>query len=376
MKKIQSKTLYKTLSKGLESLRDKKGAFRAANSDDYHACWIRDQLYATYAYYYTGEEMKFTEGMWVVFDILHKHKDKIEKVICYAAEDTHEYIHAKFSADTLDEITHEWGHHQLDAIGLFLFMCGKAHEEGIALFRNGDDVNLIQLLVSYLTRVRYWDVPDNGMWEEAMELHTSSIGACVAGLSLVQERGLGVVPDLLIKEGKEALYNILPSESPGKFTDMAQLSLMWPYNVVPQEVGDMILDRIEDVLVKTRGVNRYQHDVYYASDNGEEAEWTMGFFWLSIVYCERGDKEQALYWFKRGLDVVTDEGLLPELYTNGKPNKNTPLAWSHSFALIALAKLSGKERKKTEQKDMPVRQKSVSRASEFLKPVLSRISLF
>ena len=64
-------TLKRDLRKGLESLRNNRGVFTAANSDDYSACWVRDQLYATLCYYYTGETKKFTEGVHVVFDILH-----------------------------------------------------------------------------------------------------------------------------------------------------------------------------------------------------------------------------------------------------------------------------------------------------------------
>ena len=236
---VHEKRLKKNLLRGLEKMRGKNGVFVAADSTDYAACWMRDQLYATFAYYYLGEHKKFAEGVWIVFDILHKFKGKIEQVICHKPSWAHEYIHAKYDPKTFDEITPEWGHHQLDAIGLFLYIVAFAHERNISIFRNGDDVDMIQLLVQYLTSVRYWDSPDNGMWEENFDLHTSSIGACVAGLSYIQKEELAVVPARLIREGLEALYRILPNETLARDVDMAQLSLLWPYRIVSADVSDI-----------------------------------------------------------------------------------------------------------------------------------------
>ena len=34
-------------------------------------------------------------------------------------------------------------------------------------------------------------------------------------------------------------------------------------------------------------------------------------------------------------DLMVDDAI-PELYSNGKPNENMPLAWAHSFHIIAL----------------------------------------
>ena len=328
-----------SLYEGLEKLRDDKGAFLAANSDDYHACWMRDQLYANFAYFYLGEIDKFTVGIHIVFDMLHNAREKIEAATCNPPKAIYEYIHAKYCHQTLGEITDDWGHHQVDAVGQFLYMVGFAHQNGINVVRNDDDRDMLQLLVAYLTSVRYWEYPDNGMWEEWMELHTSSIGAAVKGLELIKKQRLAVVTDALIREGRTALFSILPNETPLRNQDMAQLSLMWPYNLLPQDIEDIVLHRIETHLIQSKGVNRYLDDNYYRSDNGISAEWTMGFFWLALVHHKRGEIVQAKYWFCRGMKTMTEEGDLPELYVNGEPNPNTPLAWSHSLALIAAHKL-------------------------------------
>jgi len=329
------KEYVRKYEKGLQTLRRENGAFVAAPSNEYSACWMRDQLYANFAYLFLGDTQKFREGVWVVFDILHKHKRKIEKAVMNPPRETHHYIHAKFHAETLDEITNDWGHHQLDAIGLFLYMAALAHKKNTGIFRNGKDLELLQLLVAYLTAVRYWDTADNGMWEEGMDLHASSIGACVAGLSLLQKEELAVVPDSLIHAGIEALYHLLPNETPTRDVDMAQLSLIWPYKVVSDDLAEIIIRRVEEKLIQEKGVNRYWDDNYYRSENGVSAEWTMGFFWLSLIESARGNKRKAHMWFNRGILTETEDGLLPELYCNNTPNGNTPLAWSHSLAIIA-----------------------------------------
>ncbi|HEC30391.1 MAG TPA: hypothetical protein ENI66_00025 [Candidatus Yonathbacteria bacterium] len=334
-----SSNIKKVLLGGLETLRNDRGAFVAALSDDYNACWMRDQLYSNFAYYYIGNTKEFKKGMWVVFDMLRNSQRKIEKAICYPPRQSADFIHAKFGDKLLEEITNDWGHHQVDAIGLFLYVVGFAKEKGIELTRDETDKEIIQLLVSYLTAVRYWEDPDNGMWEEGLALHASSIGAAVRGLQTIKDTKLAVVPQKLIDHGVSALFEILPNESPDRDRDMAQLSLIWPYNVLPPYITETVIDRITEKLIQPKGLNRYMDDNYYRSDNGISAEWTMGFFWLSIIFAEQGKKKEAESWFARGMETITSEGLLPELYQNGEPNKNTPLGWSHSLALIAQEKI-------------------------------------
>jgi len=326
---------YHTLLSGLEKLRNERGAFVAADSDDYNACWIRDQLYSTFAYYYLGETKKFSDGIRVVFDIFSNSKEKLERGACVIPSVSHEYLHAKYHPDTFGEITDDWGHHQVDAIGLFLYMVAFAEKNGVRVVESPNDREILQLLVSYLTIVKYWEAPDNGMWEEGLDMHTSSIGAAVKGLLSIKDAGLALVPNELIKKGGEAIAAILPNESPNREVDMAQLSLIWPYNILSEKVTETVIGRVEERLVRAYGLQRYWDDNYYRSDDGISAEWTMGFFWMSIIASRRGKTTDAHDWFIRGMSTITSAGELPELYQNGKPNKNTPLAWSHSLALIA-----------------------------------------
>ncbi len=236
-------------------------------------------------------------------------------------------------------MTIDWGHHQLDTVGQFLSLVAWAHKKRISLFRTERDRTLIPLLVHYLQAVRYWEHPDFGMWEEGPEVHSSSIGAVVAGLEALRREGLAVVPSELIVKGRETLDRLLPRESETRDVDMAQLSLVWPYKVVSQEMTETILSGIKEKLVQKNGVNRYWGDNYYRSHSGISGEWTFGFFWLSIVYSELGNRKEAEHWYYQGVSSMTAEGHIPELYSNGEPNEHTPLAWAHALALIAKKKL-------------------------------------
>lgn len=334
---------YKMFLKGFEDMKRPSGAFIAAPSADYEAVWIRDHLYCTFAYYYLGDNKRFLGGIRLIFDLFKKYEHRIEAgMVSSASHENGSYnsIHAKFHADTLDEITHEWGHHQLDAIGLFLYLVGFAHRNGITVARTDDDKKLLEFLVSYLIGVRYWELPDNGMWEEGIDLHASSIGAVYAGLTLVADQGLAIVPISVIMKGHDTLYKLLPNESPSRDADMALLSLLWPHNVVTAPLRKEILERVKEKLVQTNGLNRYWGDNYYRSASGVSAEWPMGFFWLSIIAAQDGDKESARQWFEQGVSATTADGLIPELYQDGKPNNHTPLAWAHAIGIIAAKNLN------------------------------------
>lgn len=329
----------------LEKLQRPSGAFVAAPSLDYHACWIRDQLYTSYCYYYINEFDKLKKGVSVIFDILHKHRPKTEEAICIPPDNTSRYINAKYHPDTLEELHDVWGHHQLDAIGLFLYIVADLDFKNISMIRNKNDSELIQLLVFYLLSVRYWEKPDNGMWEENFYLHSSSIGSALAGLLYIQRRELAIVPTSLIALGREALNNLLPNESPNLNVDMAQLSLIWPYNIVSTKMAEKIISNIKQKLVQKHGLNRYWGDNYFRSKNGISGEWPLGLFWLSIIYSQQHDIEEAKYWFDKGLDQVDSGGRVPEIYQDEKPNLHTPLAWAQSFAIIAKAKLDSELQK-------------------------------
>ena len=174
------------------------------------------------------------------------------------------------------------------------------------------------------------------MWEEREEIHASSIGACVAGLKAVKH--LVVVPDELIWKGECALAKLLPRESETKETDLALLSLIYPYAIVTPEQRDAILDGVERLLVRERGVCRYLGDRYYGDDSNE-ASWTMGLPWLAIIYKLMNKPHKHAFYMRKCIDALNSDGELPELYyaNSSRHNENTPLAWAHSLMVVAAA---------------------------------------
>ncbi|KPJ55125.1 hypothetical protein AMJ47_01205 [Parcubacteria bacterium DG_72] len=311
------------------------GAFIASPSRYYSDCWLRDHLYCTLCYYYLKDIAKLRKSFRVVFNILHRYLWKIDKAVCITPTEAYQYMHAKVNANTFKEITNNWGHHQLDVIGLFLYLSAFFEFKGIKVIRK-KDINLIQLLVFYLLSVKYWERPDSGMWEEKLNLHSSSIGAALSGLYHIRKHVF--VPKSMIKSGRKTFNNILPNESPDQEVNMSQLSLIWPYNIVPRKTSDIIIARVTEKLVQEHGLNRYLNDNYHRSRNGISGEWPLGFFWLSIAEFQRGNIKQAEKWLFKGLDQIR-HNRISELFYNGSPNINFPLAWAHSFAIIALIKL-------------------------------------
>jgi GH15 family glucan-1,4-alpha-glucosidase len=329
----------------LRNLQMPSGLFLAAAapgvSTGYDKSWLRDNFYEVLAFEEVGD-WETAERTWhALLDIFIKHEEKINWAIKERPRYTYQYIHARYHPETFEEFWEEWGNKQNDAVGCILYAIGKREEEGHSVLRGADDRRIIQRLADYLGAVEYWHDPDNGIWEEYEEVHSSSIGACVAGLIAVRDAGLAEVDDMLIENGKAALRERLPRESHTKFTDLALLSLIFPYQVVTKEEEDAILRNLEYHLIRDKGVVRYRNDQYYNANHdsvSEEAEWTMGFPWLSIIYRTRNEHEAADKWLERARTALDTEHKLPELYYShtDKPNENNPLGWSESLYIVAL----------------------------------------
>lgn len=320
----------------LKSLQNKNGLFSASAmqvSTGYNRAWIRDNVYAAIGLenYDIKASIKTYQAL---LDIIKKHEFKVDWAIKEKPDARFKYIHARYDLETMDEIWDEWGDKQNDAVGSLLFKIGELTKKGHTVLRDINDYRIIQKLVFYLKSVEFWHDEDNGMWEENEEVHASSVGACLAGLLAVKD--LVYVPEDLLKKGQNTLNNLLPRESISKEVDLAQLSLIYPYNVVTEKQRNQILNNVEKYLVRDMGVIRYENDAYY-NENGE-AEWTFGFPWLAIIYKQLNNKEKYELYMKKTEKVMNDDFELPELYFSGTRsyNNNTPLAWSQAMYLVAL----------------------------------------
>ncbi|MBW3017430.1 glycoside hydrolase family 15 [Candidatus Woesearchaeota archaeon] len=320
----------------LKQLQYPTGLFSASAlkvSTGYNKAWIRDNVYEALGLEAVNDFQSLMKVYWALLDIMLKHEYKIDWAIKKKPIYKHEYIHARFHPETFDEFWEEWGNKQNDAIGAFMFKVGDLRDKGINILRDKNDLRILQKLVYYLGSIEYWHDKDNGMWEENEEVHASSVGACVAGLKKISK--YVYVPEWLVEAGESTLNSLLPNESVTKKVDLALLSLIYPYNVVTEEQARLILLNVEKYLVKHRGVIRYVGDAYY-NRNGE-AEWTLGFPWLAIIYKQMGDLYKYNYYIEKTRQVANANEELPELYyaDSSEHNENSPLGWSQALSLVA-----------------------------------------
>lgn len=328
----------------LRGLVTSSGLFLASShtvDTGYDKAWLRDNVYEALAFEYAGEWDVVRKTYHTLLDIFDKHIDKINWATTNKPFETWQYIHARYNPETLEEFWESWGNKQHDAIGAILFKLADFELQGKSMLRNAKDHKTVQTLIYYICNVEYWHDPDSGMWEENEEIHASSVGAVVAGLKKWQEVGTMDVDQDAIDRGQAALKSLLPRESESKFTDLALLSLIYPYNVVDPEMGRSIVENIEYHLARDKGVLRYKFDRYYNKNEdgySEEAEWCFGLSWLAIDYARLGDHEKALEYLDKATESVTKSGKIPELYYSNseQPNENTPLGWSESMYIIAL----------------------------------------
>jgi len=328
----------------LKGLQYPSGLFAASKKDvstGYDKSWLRDNFYETLAFEIICDWKTVEKTYEAILEIFLRYEQKIDAAIAHKPQARFEYIHARFHPETFDEFWEDWGNKQNDAIGCILFRLGELEINlKRSIIKTPDQTRIINKLVKYLNSIEYWQDKDSGMWEEAEEVHASSIGACVAGLKSISRVPDIEVPKILIRKGEKALNAILPRESPSKFTDLSLLSLIWPYNVVNPEQRQQILENVEYHLLRERGIIRYKGDRYYnknADGVSEEAEWTFGLSWLAIIYQKLGNSEKARELMKNLISEDTPEGI-PELYYSNSPeyNENTPLGWSESLFIVAL----------------------------------------
>lgn len=320
----------------LEALKHRNGLYSASAvtvSTGYDKAWIRDNLYIALGVEAVSPE-ESVKTYHALLNILKKHEYKIDHAISEKPKHSFQYIHARYCPATLREFNEEWGNKQNDAVGFLLFKIGDLAEKGYKVIRDVSDLRVLKKLVDYAASIEYWHDEDNGVWEESEELHASSVGAMLAGLKKISQF-IYVNPELITK-GEEALENLLPRESKMHETDLAQLSLIYPFDVVTPEQRDIILANIEEKLVREKGVIRYEGDRYY--NRAGEAEWTMGFPWLAIIYAIKGDYMKYRYYLQKTFSAMNEKGELPELYFAGtcEHNENSPLGWSQSLFMTAL----------------------------------------
>jgi len=329
----------------IRTMQTPTGVFTASAEDTYYnKAWLRDIYFIVLSFLEVGEIETVKNAAKSLLTVLVKHEGKISWAIDNKPQETWQYIHARFHPETFEEYWEEWGNSQNDAVGEVLNLLVELELRGEGVIETDAERAVVQKLVDYLVAIEYWHDDDNGIWEENLEVHASSVGSVVAALKKAQQIEWLHVPDSAIELVQQALNDLLPRESVTKFVDLALMTLIYPFAVTTEEQTQEILRNVEYHLVRDKGVLRYVFDRYYNHNPdgySQEAEWCFGLAWLAIIYAERGDRERAQHYLERSRATVTPDGLIPEAYFShtDKPNPNTPLAWAESMHVIALHKV-------------------------------------
>jgi GH15 family glucan-1,4-alpha-glucosidase len=337
----------------LDDLRLPHGLYLASPSDDYSYVWLRDSFYEVLPYLNSTCD-RYEKTYHRILDMFRQYEWKLDIHTKQKPHEQWEYIHARYDANTVTEIDTPWGHSQHDSIGAILFGIAEGVRVGKQILRDSKDQEIVRKIVDYLACCEYWRDEDSGSWEENREVHSSSVGACVAGLIALKGQNVVNVPSWLITKGYNALGNMFPFESSTKPVDLAQLSLVYPYKVAFGVDALEIVERVEKVLLRERGCIRYIGDSYYSTIEhlgrhlpvinyiGTEAEWCFGLPWLALCHMELGNYDKAAEYIKRTEAVMLEDGSIPELYLSGsdKYNGNTPLGWANSLYILAKERMN------------------------------------
>lgn len=385
------------------------GLFSAAIADDksyeytgYQNVWVRDNIHIAHAHAIGGKPEAATRTLLALMSYFKKCKNRFDGILSGEVDPSNPMNrpHVRFDGKNLSEIDQEWAHAQNDALGYFLWLTCRLARQGVFNLQRGD-LEILGRFLFYFQAIRYWEDEDSGHWEETRKISASSIGTATAALEelrlLLCEKNLwdalrlegrAISPralDELIANGWSALKAILPAECvqphPAKKRehDAALLFLIYPLEVLKDDMADRIVQDVIGHLQGDIGVRRYTGDSYWCADykkklgseqrtadfssdlsdrdrllkKGEEAQWCIFDPILSAIFGlkfqktrRKEDLDLQTHYLNRSLAHLTggDSGfapfLCPESYylEDGRyvTNDITPLLWTQANLMVAL----------------------------------------
>eukprot|EP00928_Gymnodinium_smaydae_P005148 TRINITY_DN11773_c0_g3_i2.p1 TRINITY_DN11773_c0_g3~~TRINITY_DN11773_c0_g3_i2.p1 ORF type:complete len:482 (+),score=96.17 TRINITY_DN11773_c0_g3_i2:69-1448(+) len=299
--------------------------------------------------------------------------------------------HIRFIGETGLEDPKWYNHKQNDALGYFLWARCQLAYHGKMPF-NGEHLKLMGQMFDYLRAIESWADLDGGHWEEHSAVHSSSIGPPLAAVRLFKEivaREKFLVPckldtlDILDTKLTAALHETLPNEiiTPKELerdSDSACVFLCYPLNIVDEELGLKIMQRLTKVMGHI-GMCRYRKDSYWCKDykdkvgddptkhftdeelkerdrllkDGEEAQWCLFDPMVSAYYGKLYQRHKNPEYLRiqqlflaRSVAAITGDDCpyggwhCAEAYYLEKdkwvPNDDTPLVWTQVDLKMAL----------------------------------------
>ena len=292
--------LYEKSIELLLKYQDPSGAYLASpNFLAYRYAWLRDGSFCAHALAQAGEtESALRFHAWVL-GVLKRYRAKLERCIQAARQGSplpaRRCLHSRFTVEGR-EVPGNWGHHQLDGLGAWLWAYAAFTSEVAPA-----DRPLLMLVRDYLAAL--WRFPCSDCWEEHEDqLHPNSLAAVCAGL---QALGVLLDDDSARRAAEEIRQFILEQavcdgrivKSLGNpAVDASLLSLAVPYGVLAPDDPRMAatVAEIERSLranaagVHACGVHRYAADTYYGG-----GEWLLLTAWLGWYYAVLADAHGA-----------------------------------------------------------------------------------
>lgn len=364
--------------------------------------WLRDNCIIAWGLFYTDPEGAGAEDSVACISSIAKflltyQSHKMELVInglkdVKGPEKTWmDRPHIRFIGETGLEDPKWYNHKQNDALGYFMWARTQLAWHKKLPF-NGEHLKLMGQLFDYLRAIESWVDLDGGHWEEHSAVHASSIGPPLAAVKLFKKVAArdGFLPpcksdtlDVLEKNLQAALLKILPGEITfppelARDADAATVFLAYPLEVVDDQLGLQIMDRLKKVMGHI-GMCRYRKDSYWCKDykdkvgedptkhftdeelkerdrllqDGEEAQWCLFDPMVSCFYGRMYQKTQDEKYLKlqqlflaRSLAAITGDDCpfgpwhCAEAYYLEKdrwvPNDDTPLVWTQIDLKMAL----------------------------------------
>lgn len=267
------------------------------------------------------------------------------------------FLHTRYTVEG-DEGTEEWGNHQLDGYGAYLW--GVAEH----LRLSGDVVFLeevrgsVEGVIRYL--VEFWGERCFDCWEEFGDrVHTSTLAAVYGGLKGISryvkvERVEEVLAEIKGFVERECVVEGRFCKSVGD--ERVDANLLWvtvPFGMFDggdeRVVATVAAIERELVTVGGGGVHRYRGDSFYGG-----GAWVLLTAWLGWYYAAVGKERRArelVEWVERQAD---EKGCLPEQVAEGLMVPDAygewvgrwgecarPLLWSHAMYVVVRRALRG-----------------------------------
>ena len=348
----------------LQNQKESGAILASPNFPIYQYSWFRDGSFSAYALLQAGYVQEAGRFHLWAGGVILRFQEKMQRCITDAKAGrplvASACLHSRFTVEG-EEVPGNWGHHQLDGLGTWLWSLGEFMKSIPDPAAYEPCLQAAELAAAYLSAL--WMLPCSDCWEENETLkHTYTLSAVYAGLRSYAELSGNV--DALRMAQRVQEFILTTCQTQGVFeksiglsgVDANLLGLCTPYAVISWDdaVFQNTLSRIEADLATPVGLHRYREDTYYGS-----GEWVLLTAWLGWVYARAGQLEKAkaiAAWVEAQQDA---QGNLPEQVPHGLYNEEeyaawlqrwgpiaTPLVWSHAEYVILIKAIEAEENRR------------------------------